>query len=619
MNKLAVVSSVLLCAACSLAQDVSRPPGWVVIPVSEYQALRTKAYPPEPNVDRPLEATLSKVDYDLRIEGALASGPATLTVDVLKDGWVRVPIPQGLLVRESRMDGRPVALVPAIGRAGQLQAVFSRRGRSVLTLDLAFPISLTNGEERLSLPASSSGVTRASINLAGTLPGQDLDLKLTGGMVSEKTANHWLAYARGDEPLIFTWRKKIEEKRAELPLRFQGSLTQVVSLGEDSTSVSAEVQVDVLQGAARQVKIAVPDAITINQVPGATVADWDVKNGQLIVNFLEPVERSARFAIQGESRLPREGPIGIPLLQLVEAERASGGVAVEVLGAGEIKETKPQGLEPVEATDLGAAVGNRQSPSLVAFRIRPGSSARSLDVEVARYTQQAVLTANVEEARYRVLAALDGKLLVQARLAVRNNQRSFLKIGLPTGASVWSSSVAGRPVRAGQSPDGGLLFPLSKSRAGEEAPVFAVEILYLAHIPAWGAKGTADLPLPTLDLPVSRTGVVLYYPPAYRLTAGGGSFRTETFQPSASAVLQPSATPTAVSVGANSNLSQSTQTLVDSFRNRSSGRRSAEVVPVGVTFPAVGPMLYLVSELTGENKAGVITLQYQAEKKGGVQ
>ncbi len=36
--------------------------------------------------------------------------------------------------------------------------------------------------------------------------------------------------------------------------------------------------------------------------------------------------------------------------------------------------------------------------------------------------------ANIEEARYQVLMSADGKELVQARYAVRNNQRNFVKV-----------------------------------------------------------------------------------------------------------------------------------------------------------------------------------------------
>jgi hypothetical protein len=90
----------------------------------------------------------------------------------------------------------------------------------------------------------------------------------------------------------------------------------------------------------------------------------------------------------------------------------------------------------------------------------------------------------------------EGKTLVQARYAVRNNQRNFVKITLPPGAVVWSASLAGKPTRPGQSPDGSLLLPLEKARGGEEAPPFVVEILYVIRGTAWEEKGKARLALP---------------------------------------------------------------------------------------------------------------------------
>src|SRR6266446_4338321 len=99
--------------ANSPAQTAAHSPGWVVLPVDEYRTLHARAYPTEREPEPPpVEATLTRVDYDLRINGDLASGRAGLTVDVLKDGWVRVPIPAGLLVREARLDGKLVSLVP---------------------------------------------------------------------------------------------------------------------------------------------------------------------------------------------------------------------------------------------------------------------------------------------------------------------------------------------------------------------------------------------------------------------------------------------------------------------------------------------------------------------------
>ncbi len=261
------------------------------------------------------------MDYDLHVTGDLAAGRASLTVDVLKDGWVRVPVPAGLLVREARLDGKPVSLVPGAQKAKAER--ISRRCSRMRDASNCCSMWMCQSRPRRAtrafrLPSTESGVTRAAV----LLPRQGVDLRIGGGLLSEKSETagetKWLAYARGNEALTFTWRKKTEDHHVELPLRLRGSLTQLTSLAEDSTSIYAEASFEVVQGAAREVRIQLPEKITINQVSGAMVADWEMKNGELAVTFLEPVEHSARFVISGEARLPKDGIIDIPLLRLLE-------------------------------------------------------------------------------------------------------------------------------------------------------------------------------------------------------------------------------------------------------------------------------------------------------------
>ena len=638
---MAMVSRVLaaglfLTASLAWADDTTHTSGWVVIPVAEYQTLHAKAFPAEHDPEPPpVDATLTRVEYDLQIHGEVAAGRASLTVDVLKDGWVRVQIPAGLLVREAMLDGKLVSLVPGTNKNNpQLAALLSHAGRSILVLDVDVPVMSSAGDESIALPSTDSGVTRAAVEV----PRQGIDLRINGGLLSEKSEassdTKWLAYGRGDEPLTFTWRKKTEDHHIELPLRLRGSLTQLISLAEDSTSIYAEVNLDVVQGAARMVKIQLPETVTINQVSGAMVADWEMKNGELVVSFLEPVDRNARFVINGETRLPREGAIDIPLLRLLNTERDSGGVAVEVAGAGEIKDVKSEGLEEADASDLGETISSRQSPSLAAFRIRTGdaNTTRSLNVNIARYTQQAVLMANVEEARYQALVSVDGKVLVRARYAVRNNSRNFVKVTLPAGATLWSAALAGKPVRPGQSPDGSLLLPLEKARSGEDAPAFAIELTYLSKNATWNDKGKATLNLPALDLPVSRTGLLVYYPPLFRVSAEAGTFRAQDYENPASTAL--GARGDAVVSGAMSTdavfakeeledrdskqKKDATMALLDKFRAKSSSGKVTGILPVNVSFPAFGPSIFLVSELTSENQSPVAELNFQKDKKGAV-
>jgi hypothetical protein len=404
-----------------------------------------------------------------------------------------------------------------------------------------------------------------------------------------------------------------------------------------------------LQGATREVRLQVPEKITINQVLGAEVADWEMKNGELAIKFLEPVEHSARFIVNGEARLPKNGVIDVPILRLLNTERETGGVAVEILGAGEIKDEKTTGMEDADASDLGEMVSSRQSPALVAFRVRPGEAgaSRSLSVNVVRYDQQAVLMANIEEARYQVLLSNDGKELVQARFAVRNNQRNFVKVMLPAGATVWSASLAGRPIRPGQAADGSLLLPLEKSRGGEDAPAFVVEIFYLTKGSAWEDKGHQKLMLPAVDLPISRTGLLLYYPPMFRVSAEPGSFRTQEYQnPISAALLPPSyrmdgLLSSAPGLVANApapaskqfdrletfaelnnkdedQKKEATRALLDSYKAKSLRGKVTGILPVSVSFPAFGPSMFLVSELTSENQFPAAEFSFQRDKKGRV-
>ncbi len=637
------------------AQEPAHSPGWVVISVPDYRALRVKAFPAEREPEPPpVDATLSRVDYELRVDSGLASGHATLTVDVLKNGWVSVPVPAGLFVREAKLDGKLLSLVSSSGSkdGGQLSALLSHTGRAVITLQIALPTAATAGEERVTLPATSSGVTRVTLEI----PRGGVDLSLYGGLFSESketaSAGKWTVYGKGAEPIVFAWRRKVEEHHVTLPLRLRGTMTQFVGLGEDSTSVSANVALEVTQGAAKEAVIQLPENITINQVQGALVADWEMKPGGLHITFLEPVEQTASFVITGEGRLPRDGEMDIPILRLTNIERETGGIAVDVLGAGEIKaeSVKTQGLQRADASDLGEPVASRQSPALLAFRTHGGDvkSPRSLHIVVSRYTQQTVLMANVEEARYRVLFTKDGKSLVEARYTVRNNQRNFLKVTLPPGATLWSASLSGMSVRPGSGPDASLLLPLSKARGGEEAPEFAVELVYFAPGTAWTDKGHLKLSLPALDLPISRTGLQVFYPLLFRLSPEAGAFHVENFMNPMSAVLRavnaeppidsvvPAPGPVSfgdrtASPGApkdasslpvmGRNVMQATSTqdeeLVNKFHASERGSRAAGILPVRVNLAAFGPSLYLVAELTSENQAPSAEFNYQQDKKAG--
>ena len=624
--------ALLLLACVAHVSAQSAPPsadGWVVLPVSEYVALKRAASPVEPEpAAPPVEATLTRIDYTLKVDGDLATGEAQLTVDVIKNGWVRIAMPDGLIVRDAKLDGRPVnlAMKTTDKGPGRADLLLSKTGRSVLTMQIVAPVTTVAGTDVLHLPVSNSAVSHATVELLR----QGVDVRISGGLLLEHAedanGSRWVANGRGGEPLTFAWRRKVDDTRASQPLRFRGSVSQLVGLGEDATQVAAEVQVEVVQGLANEVRVQLPEHLTVNQVSGAMVADWDVSNNELKVVFIDPVQTTVRFTLTGELRIPRAGKLEIPLIRLPNAERETGGVGVEVVGAGEIKDRHANGLEETEAGELGQLISSRQSPSLIAFRFQSadGKSARTLSLDVARYTPQAVLTANIEEAEYKTLITADGKMLVQSRFAVRNNQRNFLKLTLPATAVLWSASVAGRPIRPGRAPDGSFLLPLEKSRSGEDAPAFVVEISYLDRSASWADRGHTRVSLLAVDLPISKSHLVVHHPPLFRVmpvTGLSGSFRVATYvepeSPALRAQRPSSPTEQQRAEGEIPPDQIETKQLVAKLRDNKRGTRPARNLPLRVVFPSFGPSIFLISELTAENQTPAIEFDFQRDRKRG--
>src|SRR5262245_36231613 len=615
----ALLVTIFVCALCIATRATAQtapipvpPDVWVVLPVEEYCAIRGRSHPQRAQpAAPPVDSTLTRIDYDLRIENDTVAGRALLTIDVLRDGWTRVQIPAGLMVRDAQLDGQPVPLV----EGPPPHVILSRAGRVVLTLDISLALTSSAGTESIALPVSASPISRVVL----ALPRVGVDLSVTGGFVADRAEaageSRWTMFGRPNQMLTLSWKRKVDDRRAEQPLRTRARVTTLVGLGEDVSQVAAAVRVEVLQGLARDIVLALPPGLAINQVNGATVGNWDVSNGMLRVRLLDPVTTETSFVVQGETRAPREGTVAVPLLRVPAAERETGGVAVDVVGAGEIAERAARGIEPADPSELGEIVAGRESPSMIAFRLRPlaGSEARSLAVTVVRYTPQAVLIANVEEARYRTLASEDGRLLVEARYAVRNNQRSFLKVTLPAGATVWSATVGGRPIRPGTAEKDAVLLPLEKGRAGEDAPTFVVELVYLQRIDSWIDKGQTRLALPAVDLPVSRTGVELYYSPRFRIALQPGAFRVEDDPgPFAEALRIAPAAPGRATPAPQLRAEVSgLQALVDRFRTEAGGRTVVGALPVHVTFPTFGSSTFLASELTAESLAPSIDLAFR--------
>ncbi len=228
--------------------------------------------------------------------------------------------------------------------------------------------------------------------------------------------------------------------------------------------------------------------------------------------FLDPVDD--RGVVRGAGRKPaaRDGDVTVPLVRVPAAERESGGVAVSVLGAGEIEKHQMRGLEPADVSELADVIAGRESPSMVAFRLRPIGGA---DPRVAAVVGQAVYAAGGAD-RQRRRGALSragrGGRTVAGRSALRRPQQpAQLLEGHAAGRRHDLERVGRRHGRSG---------PASRkesrccSRSRRAAPArtrrrSSCGSPTCSRSTRGSTRARARLDLPALDLPISRTGVEL--------------------------------------------------------------------------------------------------------------
>ena len=151
--------------------------------------------------------------------------------------------------------------------------------------------------------------------------------------------------------------------------------------------------------------------------------------------------------------------------------------------------------------------------------------------------------------------------------------------------------------------------PLEKGRAGADAPTFAAELVYLQRTNAWTDKGRGRVDPPALDLPVSRTGLERATHRASASTRSRARFASRTIPASLEAFRQPGMS-IAVTPG-NAKDASGLQALVDRYRSGAGGGTIVGALPVHVTFPRVGPSIFLACELTEEGRAPSVELTFK--------
>lgn len=479
----------------------------------------TKNRPDKPE-KAPRAYALSKADYDGRVvfddgEPTSAVFQATLTVEVLKDGWARIPLlDSSVAVQRATING---ADAPLALENGSYTLITDRKGRFDVDVEFAVTVNTNRGVSGFSFPLRQSGATTMKLSVDEE---DALDFTVSNARLQTDTTRNGVRVVEATLPatgsLAVNWQRSVDEETPEgeqAVARLYSEVHTLVGIGDGLLRATATVNQNILFAGVDSMAVQIPDGMKVLDVRGAGMRDWSIgADGVLTTQLNYEAEGAYALVIEME-RVLDGSSVQAPIVQPVGVERTKGWVGVQAIGALEIQGEGVENAAAVDVRTLPASIlGVTGTPVLLGYKYLTADAAIPLVVQ--EHDEVDVLVTLLDQAEARTMFTEDGRRLTSVQYQVRNNRRQFLRLKLPEGAELWSAGVAGRAVQPAQSGDQ-LLIPLVRSQAtGGALAAFDVEVVYVENGagPGSNGKGTFKATLPAADAPSTYVAWTVYAP-----------------------------------------------------------------------------------------------------------
>ena len=510
--------------------------GTVTLSLAEYNRLmELAALKPKVAEAAPLPFVLSRAAFKLRVADQSLTGALDIDGSVLEKGSVRVPLTSGLTIIEAKQANSPLPLLQE-GRTHS--AIINGPGAFAVSLSIASALTIEAGRAsfNIQVPATSSSL------LTLDLPGNHANVRIEPGLITSRTTDngHTIVEATlepGKPARVWWTTREIAAPVAQREVRFLSDIKSVVSVGDSQLRTTALCDVTVIQGEAEEFRMPLPSGFELAEVTGSTLDSFESNAGVLILRVREPARRNHQFLIVIE-RANRETKVEAPLLAFAGAQRETGELLVEGVGAMELTPTESGGLRRMDVREVGAIARSlARFPLQAAFRYnRRETDTPKLQLEWTLFPDSSVLSAVAERATITTLTNIEGKSLTEVTLRVRNHAQPFVKVELPTGAQLLSAEIEGERVKPVLGPDGSRV-PLL--RAGlNSSGAYTVSFVYLSSGGRFAKNGGYEMTLPKLDIPVNVLNWEVSLPDRLDVRQfGGNALAAELFPTAAQNVI----------------------------------------------------------------------------------
>src|ERR1051326_8660710 len=520
MTKKLLVLMLMFCAAMFAQQkNFSQPlPGScnVSLPLDEYNHLVELASKPAKNPEvPPVNYSVKHANLKLSVENDAVSGTVLLDGEVFKKGMARVPLASGITILDVREQNKSVPLTP---ENGTQVAILAGPAEFSINENVALPLRLEAGRASFVFPVPAAGGVQMSL----VVPGEHTGVNISPGLITNRTSENGHTTIEATLPpgqTITAWWATREAVAPVVPreVRFLSNIKTLVSVGEAELRLAALADISVVQGDPTQFEMEVPTGYEVTGVTGATLESSEKQGDTLILKVNAPSQRNHQFLISLERSIA-ETKSGVPFLSFKNAQREIGEVLVEGSGTMELTAAEGGSLKRMDVKETNAYLrGLANFPPQAAFRYhRQPNEIPTLSLEWVRFPDSSVLAAVADSAQVTTMVTSEGRTLTEIKLLVKNQAQPFLKVSLPTGASILSADVEGEKIKPVTAPDGNRV-PLLRAGFRPSGP-YTVSFVFLNAGTPFAKKGGSELVLPSMDIPIGIVHWEVFLPEQYKVT-----------------------------------------------------------------------------------------------------
>lgn len=534
MKKIYFVLVLVLSSLVTAQQQKGGVPlpdsGEVTLPLDEYNKLLELASRPakRPEVP-PQNYSIQCAELKFRVENESVLGSVQLEGEVFKKGLTKVSLIKGMTTLDAREDGKGV---PLQQENGTQMAVLSGPSDFSIMLNVGLPLSIEVGQASFNLPVPPA----SSAQLILVVPGEHTFVNISPGLILSRSSENGnttieATLVPGQPARIWWATREAATQKVPKEGRFLSDIKTLLSVSESELRVAALADITVVQGEPTEFDLKVPAGYEVTGVTGASLESSEVQSDTLMLKVSAPQQRH-QFLVTLERSIS-DSRVSAPFLAFQNAQRETGEVLVEGTGTMELTATEGGGLKRMDVRETSNHLRSlaHYSPQ-AAFRFhRQPNQQPTLALEWTRFPDSSVLAAVAENAAVTTLVTSEGKTLTEVRLTIKNQAQPFLKVALPSDATILTADVGGERVKPVQGPDGSRV-PLLRT-GFHPMGSYEVSFVFMHSGAPFARKGGSELSLPKMDLPISILHWELFLPERYQVKDFGGDVISAGLLPAA--------------------------------------------------------------------------------------